>query len=209
MSDKGLRTRAVILDAAEQLVLARGFAATSLDDILKATKLTKGAFFHHFDGKAALARSLVERHAAEDHALFTSLAEAAERRTADPLESTLGFLKLFEEYVESLNDPRIGCIFAIYTYESVQLDASILAFVAASLRRWTDIYERKFEAVLARYSPKRPTTAHGLAEMIVAIIEGGFVLSRSYDDTKFIARQSRQFRQYLELLFEGGDRAAP
>ena len=33
--------------------------------------------------------------------------------------------------------------------------------------------------------------------MIVAIIEGGLVLSRSYDDPHFVARQSRQFRNYL------------
>jgi hypothetical protein len=35
----------------------------------------------------------------------------------------------------------------------------------------------------------------------MAIIEGGFIISRSYGDAGFIARQSRQFRQYLELLF--------
>ena len=39
--------------------------------------------------------------------------------------------------------------------------------------------------------------------MIVTIIEGGFILSRSYGDAHLVARQSRQFRNYLKLLFEG------
>jgi hypothetical protein len=37
--------------------------------------------------------------------------------------------------------------------------------------------------------------------MIVAIVEGGLVLSRSYGDAHLVARQSRQFRNYLGLLF--------
>ena len=37
--------------------------------------------------------------------------------------------------------------------------------------------------------------------MAVTIIEGGLILSRSYGDAHLVARQSRQFRNYLELLF--------
>jgi hypothetical protein len=35
----------------------------------------------------------------------------------------------------------------------------------------------------------------------MTIIEGGFILSRAYNDPVIVARLSRQFRQYLELLF--------
>ena len=69
------------------------------------------------------------------------------------------------------------------------------------MRRWSALYEEKFTAVLRRYRPARPVTARELADMIMAIIEGGFILSRSYNDTTLVARQSKQFRQYLELLF--------
>ena len=37
--------------------------------------------------------------------------------------------------------------------------------------------------------------------MLIAIIEGGLILSRSYGDAHLVARQSRQFRNYLTLLF--------
>ena len=55
---------------------------------------------------------------------------------------------------------------------------------------------------IERYAPRRPVTARGLAEMIVALIEGGFIVSLSRVDATFIARQSRQFRDYLGLLFD-------
>src|SRR5437588_558763 len=40
-----------LLDAAQRLMLARGFAATSVDEICAAAKLTKGSFFHYFESK--------------------------------------------------------------------------------------------------------------------------------------------------------------
>jgi hypothetical protein len=39
--------------------------------------------------------------------------------------------------------------------------------------------------------------------MIVAVVEGGLVLQRAYGDARLTARQSEQFRNYLELLFGG------
>ena len=41
-----------ILLSAQNLIMERGFAGTSIDDILKDAGLTKGAFFHYFKGKA-------------------------------------------------------------------------------------------------------------------------------------------------------------
>jgi len=199
---KGEQTRERILAEAEPLILTRGFVGTSLDDILKATGLTKGAFFNHFKGgKSELARALVERYARNDYQLFERFAAEADAQTDDPLQATLAFLQLFEDFIERLREPLAGCVFAAYTYEIQQFDPSIPAFIKESFRRWAALYEAKFEAVLARYTPARPVTARDLADMIMAIIEGGFVLSRSYGDAAFVARQSRQFRQYLELLF--------
>lgn len=206
MAGKGQQTRERILATAEPMVLSQGFAGTSLDDLVKATGLTKGAFFHHFKGKADLARALVERYAHNDYALFETLSSEADRRSDDPLDAVTLFLRLFESVIEGRREAPAGCVFAAYTHESSQFDPSIRAFIAESLKRWSAIYEARFGLVLACYRPKIAIKADELAEMIVAIIEGGFILSRSYGDAHLVARQSRQFRNYLELLF--GDREA-
>ena len=59
MPKDGTATRERILAAAEYLVIENGFAATSLDQVIKASGSSKGAFFHHFDSKRDLARALV------------------------------------------------------------------------------------------------------------------------------------------------------
>jgi TetR/AcrR family transcriptional regulator, transcriptional repressor for nem operon len=202
-----------ILDAAEPLVTANGFAGTSIDDILKSAGLTKGAFFHHFKSKADLARELIERHARHDIALFEQLAAEAEKKSQDPLERMILFLEGFEKYASSHMTPSLdvppGCMYAAYTYESMQFEPAIRDFIADSLRRWTSIYVRNFEDVLDRYKPALPVTARQLAEMIVSIIQGGLMLGRAYNDIRMTARQSEQFRNYLALLFDGGKAAPP
>jgi len=208
MARKPERTRDRILDEADKLVMAQGFAGTSIDDILKAAELTKGAFFHHFKGKGDLARALIERQALHDLALFEEIAARAEADSEDPLEQMLLFLQEFEKHVSRSSDPLPGCMYATYVYESTQFEPSTMDFVADTLRRWTSIYVRKFQNILDRYQPALPVNARQLAEMIVSIIEGGLVLQRAYGDVRLTSRQSEQFRNYLKLLFDGRKRKA-
>jgi TetR/AcrR family transcriptional regulator, transcriptional repressor for nem operon len=201
-------TRERILDEAEKLVMAQGFAGTSIDGILKAAELTKGAFFHHFKGKTDLARALIERNALRDLGIFEDFAAQAEAESEDPLEQMLLFLQAFEKHVRSSSDPLPGCMYATYTYESMQFEPAIMDFVADTLRKWTSIYVRKFQNILDEYEPALTVSARQLAEMIVSIVEGGLVLQRAYGDTRMTSRQSEQFRNYLKLLFNGRKRKA-
>jgi TetR/AcrR family transcriptional regulator, transcriptional repressor for nem operon len=201
MSTKGESTRERLVAAAEGLILQKGYAGTTVDDVLAATGLTKGAFFHHFKSKADLARAVVERYAENDFDLFTQWAGRADRLTDDPLERVLVFLRLFEEYLDELGRPFPGCIFASYTYESRQFGPEVHAYIEARLEGWVALYEAKFDALLAARIPARPVSARALAEMAATLIEGGFVMANAMGDATWLQRQSAQFRCYLRMLF--------
>jgi AcrR family transcriptional regulator len=47
-------TRGAILQAARKLFAVQGYAATSIDQILSAAGVTRGALYHHFDSKSAI-----------------------------------------------------------------------------------------------------------------------------------------------------------
>ncbi|MDX1484805.1 MAG: TetR/AcrR family transcriptional regulator [Alphaproteobacteria bacterium] len=202
MSRRGEDTKERILDAAQALVLERGFAATPVDDIIKSTALTKGAFFHHFPSKGDLARALLQRYADEDLAVFDRLAARADELAEDPLQNALLFLSLFEEFVDAMAKPFPGCMFASYIYEGQTFGPEVHALIDEALKGWTAVYERKFEAVIASREPRQKVTAKQLAESIVCLMEGAFLLARAYDEPEIIIRQSRQFRAYLRFLFE-------
>jgi len=54
-------TRRALVDTAEKLFTENGYAATSLDTIVAGTRVTKGALYHHFSGKADLFQAVFER----------------------------------------------------------------------------------------------------------------------------------------------------
>jgi TetR/AcrR family transcriptional repressor of nem operon len=203
MAARGARTKEKILAKAEAMVLRNGFSGTSLDGILTATGLTKGAFFHHFESKADFAAALVERYRRNHRTLFESFAAEADASSIDPLTAMTVFLERFEAFIESLKSPLSGCVFAAAIYQDGGFDPAFRSALAANLKHWQDIYTRRFRVILNHYRPTANVEAEELAEMIVSIIEGGLILSRGLGDAHLVARQSRQFRRYLDLLFEG------
>ncbi len=50
-----------ILDAAERLLVAKGYQQMTIQDILESLKISKGAFYHYFDSKQNLLEALIDR----------------------------------------------------------------------------------------------------------------------------------------------------
>lgn len=57
---KSEATRIDILNKAFQLIYAKGYQATSIDDILATTNVTKGAFYYHFKNKEEMIVAIIE-----------------------------------------------------------------------------------------------------------------------------------------------------
>jgi AcrR family transcriptional regulator len=58
---QGAATRQALLDAARALFGERGYSATSIDDVAHTANVTKGAFYHHYDGKQELFAAVYEQ----------------------------------------------------------------------------------------------------------------------------------------------------
>jgi len=56
---KAADTRMLILQKAFELIYVNGYQATSIDDILATTQVTKGAFFYHFKNKEEMGLSMI------------------------------------------------------------------------------------------------------------------------------------------------------
>ena len=195
MATRGDLTRERILGTAESLFLQRGYAGTSIDDILQMTGLTKGGFFYHFSNKPALGMAVLERYAKQDFDMFESLSAQADGETDDPLDSLLLFLELFESSLQSLDKPPMGCIFASYLYETDHFSDEVRRFIADGFEYWGDMYTRRIENVVSLYPPRVPVNAKELGQMIMCIIEGGLILSKSLQDISVTSNASKNFRQ--------------
>ncbi|MFZ6180810.1 TetR/AcrR family transcriptional regulator [Nannocystis pusilla] len=78
--------RAAILDAAERLVATKGYDAMSLQDLLDALGMSKGAFYHYFESKPDVLLGLVERRTAAVEANLRTLVEDRGLSGRDKLE---------------------------------------------------------------------------------------------------------------------------
>src|SRR5690349_12022971 len=87
----GLATRKNLLDAAVRSIREKGYAATSVEDLCANTHVTKGAFFHHFESKDALALATIDHFAEQAKAMFDS---APYRQLTDARDRVLGYIDL-------------------------------------------------------------------------------------------------------------------
>ena len=86
-------TRRTLVDRATELFTERGYAGTSLDEVVAAADVTKGALYHHYSGKQALFEAVFE--ATEDAAVQHITAEV--RRVQDPWDRATAGVRAFME----------------------------------------------------------------------------------------------------------------
>lgn len=80
----------LILDAATRLFVEKGYDATSLQDIINETHLSKGAIYHHFSSKEEIFEAIFHRIGEEN---TTALAKVRDDRALNGLEKLRAIFK--------------------------------------------------------------------------------------------------------------------
>jgi TetR/AcrR family transcriptional regulator, transcriptional repressor for nem operon len=202
MPRDGTATRERILDAAQRIVLERGFAATSVDAVLAKAPATKGAFFHHFPTKNELGRALLERYAAADERMLDDFMAVAEADSDDPAQQLVAFVRHFEQAADELAPTQPGCLFVSFIYESQLAGDGDNDLIATSIRHWRMRLLEKLEAAAQAHPPAVAVDLHSLADQLFTTFEGGFILARAMHDPTHLRSQLTHLRHYLELLFQ-------
>ncbi|MFN3461905.1 MAG: TetR/AcrR family transcriptional regulator [Oceanibaculum sp.] len=196
--------REKILELAEEAVLAKGFAATSIDELVAGAGITKSGFFYHFRDKNALAKAMILRYLDRDRELLDDLFRRADELNEDPLHGFLVGLKMFAELMADLPDNYPGCLAASFCYQDQLFDAEIRDLNAKGMLDWRQRFRIRFEAIASRYPPREPVDMEALADMATVLVEGGLILGRALQDSSILPRQILVFRDYVRLVFAPG-----
>jgi AcrR family transcriptional regulator len=198
---KGERTRERILDVAYLSIVEKGFAATSIEELVEAAGITKSGFFYHFRDKNDMARQLFDRFLGEDEGILDILEKRAKELSDDPLQSFLIFLNLYAQMMDDMETLHPGCMVASITYQERMFDADVRQMNVDYLLR----SRRRFAGWLEQIVAKRPECANvdieGLADNLTAIVEGAIILSKALNDQGLMGRQTRLFREHVKLIF--------
>lgn len=202
MPKDGGPTRTRILDSAERLVLERGFAATSVDEVIADSHSSKGAFFHHFTTKNDLGRALVARYAAADVEHLEAFMAAAEAETGDPAGQVVAFVRLFEEAADEIVSEQPSCLYVSFIYDRQLSEDGTTDMIVDAIVAWRDLLRAKLQAAADLHPPRRDVDLEDLANHVFVTFEGAFILVRSLQDRSQMRSQLALLRNLLEALFD-------
>ena len=197
----GERTRERLMDLAYESIVEKGFAATSIEELVEAAGITKSGFFYHFRDKNDLARQLFERFLSEDEGIMETLEKRARELSDDPLQSFLIFLNVYAQMMDDMEALHPGCMVATVTYQERMFDAEVRQMNVDYLRRMRERFVRWLEEIVARYPPRIPVELDELADQLNVIVEGAIIQSKALRDESLMGKQTRLYRNHIKLLF--------
>jgi TetR/AcrR family transcriptional repressor of nem operon len=197
-------TRTRILEVAEAAVLAKGFAATSIDEIIAAVGITKSGFFYHFRDKGELAKGLMLRYLDDDRQVLDDIFARGDELHDDPLHGFLVGLKLFAEMLANMTEVHPGCLVASFCYQEQLFNREIRELNAKGVLLWRHRFRERFEVIARRYPPPQPTDLDALADMAATLVEGGLILGKVLRDQTILPRQILLYRDLVRSVFLSG-----
>jgi len=185
------RTRRRLLEAAFHEIHKSGFQAASLDRILRAAGVTKGALYHHFENKTSLGYAVV------DEVLGGHICAFAEElaRAREPSDA-------LREWV--LSPPRLplrlGCPVNNLALEMSPLDEGFRARIEAVFRRWREAIAVALARGQAEGSVRRDLDVERAASFVLAALEGSVSLAKSAQSEVLFASNMGVLAEWLDSL---------
>jgi AcrR family transcriptional regulator len=190
------KTRQEILAVAFTEVFARGFQGVSVDDIVKKTSLTKGAFYHHFPTKLDLGYALVD--------------EVIKPMTVDrwvkPLEQydnpLKGILKQMKELIgkAEASELKLGCPLNNLVQEMAPIDAGFQKRLQAALNLWIDEMEKQIKRAKKDGFLKSDVYPRQVAQFVVMAHEGFYGLLKGLNDPKVFDALFDSMKHYFKTI---------
>jgi AcrR family transcriptional regulator len=159
--ERARRTRAQILQVAAEVFAQNGYPAVSLQDVADRASMTKGAVYHHYANKEALAVAVVHEH----YGRWQPLVAEVRARQLPPLETMLAVLDATAEAFRSDTMVQAGA--------RLQIERSL---IGTDLPRpyvgWQELLAGLATEARTAGQLRADTNPHALARVIVAAFFG-------------------------------------
>jgi TetR/AcrR family transcriptional repressor of nem operon len=191
-----ITAREKILQAAQELMMAHGYSATSVDDIVKKAGVAKGSFYHAFKSKEELALAALEDYEVRGWELISQGSYIDE---SDPVKRILKFLDFIEEKAPEFWGH--GCLIGSVAIE-------VYTSYPKLINRIDELFEEFENNVASIFEPGlkaagvTEVTAKELSIHFLAVIEGAIITARSHKATQYLVDGMRHFRRYVEYLLK-------
>ena len=195
-------TRDRLVDTAMQLFWAKGYASTSVADVLHVAGVNSGSLYHFFPGKQDLLLAVLERYR---QGIGEMLLAPAWQGVDDPIDRVFALLARYRQGIV-MTECAYGCPIGSLALEIHEPDPPVRAALAANFDAWTAAVEGCLVAAGARLPDA--LDRRELAEFVLTTMEGGVMQARTHRDVAYFDRSVHQLRGYFDQLEREGARAA-
>lgn len=193
----GSGTRVKLLDAARDVIRAKGYNATTVDDICAAAGVTKGGFFHHFQSKEQLGIAAAEQFGEMAAAIFGS---APYRQLPDPRDRVLGYVD-FRGAMFQWEIGQYTCLLGTMVQEVYATHPEVRAACDRQMSDHVAELVKDLEAARQLYAPDAPWSAQTVGYFMQAVLQGSFIFAKAKQGPEVALECLRHLRRYLETLF--------
>ena len=186
-----------LLDAALHVIRAKGYAATTVEDICHKAGVTKGSFFHHFRSKDELALAAASYWGSMTDGFF---AAAPYRRLQDPLDRLLGYVD-FRASILNGELPDYTCLLGTLVQETYATHPEIRAACERGLSSHIAELTRDIAAAKKLYAPKARWSPESVGYFIQTVLQGSFIFAKAQQSPAVVRENLNHLRRYLGVLF--------
>lgn len=180
--------------AAMQLFWEKGYASTSIADILKAADANSGSLYHFFPGKQDVLLAVLDAYLAGiDEMLLKPLWEGV----PDPIDRVFALLGGYRRLLTT-TDCQYGCPIGYLALELHEPDPPVRERIAANFSQWVD----RIETCLDQAGDRLPADLdrRALAHFVLTTMEGAVMQARTYRSIKTFDQSIAQLRAYVDAL---------
>jgi len=194
----GSGTRSKLLDAARDVIRAKGYTATTVDDICAAAGVTKGSFFHHFHSKEELGIAAAKRFGEMAATIF---AAAPYRAYPDPRDRVLGYVD-FRSAMLQWDIVQYTCLLGTMVQEVYATYPDVRVACDKEMSDHVGELTRDLEAAKQLYAPEATWSAESVGYFMQAVLQGSFIFAKAKQGPEIALGCLGHLRRYLETLFE-------
>lgn len=189
---RGADTRDRLIQSALYLFWDRGFAGTSMAELLAHAEVNSGSFYHFFESKESLLRAVLQEYLV---ALRPMVVDPAFAQTSEPIERIFAILAGYRVRILQ-TECRYGCPLGRLALEIDSENRPAHDLIAQNFKGWI----AAVRSCLEEAQLPAGTNLDALATYVLAVMEGGVMIGRSYGSVEPFDLAVAQLREHFRLL---------
>lgn len=188
---KGEKTRRRIVGHATLLMYEKGYARTTVGDVIAAAGVTKGSFYFHFASKEELGYAVTEN---ASYQILDSIRGSLDRPDLTPYKRIEAMLEGIRGIVEAADCSR-GCILGNLALETSHSNQGFRERIARAFRDWSRLIASELEEMKQAGELPSDFDSARYADFAISALEGGIMISK-------VTRDPAPMRNSVALILE-------